>query len=312
MALQIQEYAKLSKSELVERILFAKKELDAIILAHNYQRIEIQEIADFRGDSLDLSRRAISTDAQTIVFCGVMFMAETAKILAPQKLVLIPEPGAGCPMAACATLEDVLRMRQTHADHVFITYVNSTAEVKSVSDICCTSSNAIAVVKSVGDKPVVFLPDKNLGLWVKKQLHKENMVLWDGACYVHQLITPEHVHRAREANPEAVIIVHPECVPEVIDLADVVASTNGMFRWVAEHDRPALLGTEIGLVERIRREMPEKKVGWIKPDAICSNMKLITLSKLAFAMEHRIFEVDIEENIRAKAELAIKKMLEIC
>jgi len=309
--LTLKDYAEMPPEQLRARIAEWKKKREAVILAHNYQRNEIQVVADYLGDSLDLSRRASATEARTIVFCGVMFMAETAKILSPQKTVLIPEPGAGCPMASCATLEDVLEFRKKYPNHVFITYVNSSAEVKAVSDICCTSANAVQVVKSFGDKPVVFLPDKNLGSWVKKILGKEDMILWDGGCYVHQLITIEHIKEGRKKYPDVAIIVHPECLPEVIAEADVVASTNGMYKWVAEHDKPALLGTEIGLVERIRREMPEKKVGWLKGDAICSNMKLTTLAKLARALELGIFEVKIDESIRVPAETALRKMLEL-
>ncbi len=309
--MNLKDYADLSVSELRDRIAKAKSAKNAIILAHNYIRDEVQRVADILGDSLGLSRQAAATDADTIVFCGVMFMAETAKILAPEKTVLIPEKGAGCPLAACATMEDVLEMRRKYPDHIVISYVNTTAEVKAVTDICCTSGNALEVVRSVGDKPVIFLPDKNLGAWVKRELEKENIIFWDGGCYVHQFIGLDDIERARAANPNATIIVHPECPPEVTETADVVASTAGMYRYVAEHDEPVLLGTEIGLIERIQREMPEKKVGWVKGDAICSNMKLITLPKLARCLEQNLYEVTLDEPIRAAAEDSIRKMVEI-
>jgi len=309
--MRLREYAELSDEELKVRINKARKELDALILVHNYQRNEIQEIGDVLGDSLGLSRKAADTDAEVIVFCGVMFMAETAKILSPDKKVLIPEKGAGCPMASSANMEDVIKLREKHPDHVFITYVNSTAEVKAVSDICCTSSNALEVVKSVGDKPVVFLPDNNLGSYVKSRLNKENMIIWQGGCYVHQFIQKEDVKKARLNNPEAAILVHPECPLEVSNMADLVASTSGMYNWVKDNDRPALLGTEIGLVKRIRREMPDKRVGWIRSDSICNNMKMITLAKLARCLEMQIYEVELEESIINDASGAIQRMIEI-
>ncbi len=309
--MELKEYAVLPKAELLSRIKTAKAKRNAIILAHNYVRDEVQRAADILGDSLGLSRQAAATDADTIVFCGVMFMAETAKILAPEKTVLIPDRAAGCPLAAGATMEDVLAMRRKYPDHAFVAYVNTTAEVKAVVDVCCTSANAVEVVASFGDRPVVFLPDRNLGAYVQHELDKKNMILWDGGCYVHHFITIEDIKIARAANPDARIIVHPECPPEVTMAADVVASTGGMFRWVAEHDEPALLGTEIGMVERLNREFPQKSIGWVKRSAICSNMKLMTLSKLARSMEEGIYEVEIDEAIRTDAEGSIRRMIEI-
>jgi len=208
-------------------------------------------------------------------------------------------------------MEDVLDTRRKYPDHIVISYVNTTAEVKAVSDICCTSGNALEVVKSVGEAPVIFLPDKNLGAWVKRELGKDNMILWDGGCYVHQFIGLEDIERARSENPGATIIVHPECPPEVTLAADVVASTSGMYNYAAKHNEPIILGTEIGLTERINRELPDKKVGWMKGSAICSNMKLITLPKLARCLEQDIYEVTIDEPIRAAAEGAIQKMVEL-
>ncbi len=309
--MELREYINMSKEELVSRIEKGKRERNAVILVHNYIRDEVQRVGDILGDSLGLSRQAADTDADTIVFCGVMFMAETAKILAPEKCVLIPDRIAGCPLAAGATMGDVIKMRKKYPDHAFVAYVNTTAEVKAAVDICCTSANAVEVVKSLGDRPVVFLPDKNLGMFVKTTLGKENMILWDGGCYVHQFITVEDIEMARKANPEATIIVHPECPIEVSRAADVVTSTGGMYRWVKKHDGPALLGTEIGMVERLRREFPQKQIGWVKGSAICSNMKLITLPKLARTMGEGLYEVEIDEAIRIDAERSIRRMIEI-
>ena len=301
----------MSNEKLVQKILALKKERDAIILAHNYQIGEVQDIADHTGDSLGLSIAASKVTAKVIVFCGVMFMAETAKILAPQKRVFIPEKGAGCPLAAGANMEDVLKLKEKYPDHIVISYVNTTAEVKAVTDICCTSGNAIEVVRSVGEKPVIFLPDENLGMWVKKTLGKQNMILWEGGCYVHQMIRLEHLEAARAKYPEATIIVHPECPYLVVSAADMVGSTSAMFNYVKEHDEHVILGTEIGLIERIIREIPDKKVDWLKPDAVCFNMKQITLPKLARCLEEGFYEVELEEEIRAAAGGAIRRMIEI-
>lgn len=309
--MDLREYIELSEGELRDRIAKAKEKKNAVILGHNYLRGEVQTAADILGDSLGLSREAAATDADIIVFCGVMFMAETAKILAPDRRVLIPDRIAGCPLAAGATMDDVLAAKEKYPDHAFVAYVNTTAEVKAAVDICCTSSNAVEVVKSLGDRPVVFLPDRNLGEFVKRQLGKENMVLWDGGCYVHQFITMQDLKAGRRAHPEATIIVHPECPVEVSEAADIASSTGGMYRYVREHDEPVLLGTEIGLIERIKREMPEKEVGWLKPSAVCSNMKLITLAKLARSLERELYEVDLEDSILKAASRSITRMVEI-
>lgn len=307
----LQDYIKLSIYELREIVDEEKRRAKAIVLAHNYTRPEIQQLADYIGDSLDLSRKAACSNDDIIVFCGVMFMAETAKILAPDKLVLTPEPNAGCPLAAGATMEDVIEMRRRYPEHVFIAYVNTTAEVKASVDICCTSANAVEVVRSLGEKPVVFLPDRNLGSYVQRKLRKNNMILWGGGCYVHQFISLEDIELARKEFPEWKIIVHPECPPDVAESADLVASTGGMFRWVSDHNEPALLGTEIGMIERINREMPEKQVKTLKENAVCSNMKQITLAKLARTLKESIFEVKLDEEIISMAQKTLKRMIEI-
>lgn len=307
----LKEYSELTKQELLERIETARKEKNAVLLGHNYQRNEIQVVCDHLGDSLGLSRLAANTDADVIIFCGVMFMAETAKILSPHKKVYIPEKAAGCPLAAGANMEDVIELKKKYPDHVVISYVNTTAEVKAVTDICCTSGNALEVVKSVGDRPVIFLPDKNLGTWIKETLGKEDMIIWEGGCYVHSMIRLEHLEAARAKFPEATIMVHPE-VPYIISKgADEVGSTSAMFNYVRDHDEHVILGTEIGLIERIRREMPDKRVDWLKPDAVCYNMKQITLPKLARCLEQGYYEVTLDDEIRSAAEGAIRRMVEI-
>ncbi|MCK5832467.1 quinolinate synthase NadA [bacterium] len=307
----LKDYCKLSNDELEDIIAIEKKAHDTVILAHNYVRDEVQRVADFLGDSLELSRRAARVSEKTIVFCGVYFMAETAKILSPEKRVLIPDATAGCPLAASATMGDVLKLREQYPKHAFVAYVNTSAEVKAAVDLCCTSANALDIVKSLGDRPVVFLPDMNLGAYIKRQLAKENMVLWSGGCYVHQFITLEDMIRARKDYPRWTIIVHPECTPAVTETADVVASTGGMLHWVADHDNPVLLGTEIGMVERIKREMPEKKVEPLKNSAVCYNMKQLSLPKLARSVKEGIYEVTIESEILHSAFDSISKMISI-
>ena len=311
--MELWEYAKLPKNELIERIKRAKKEKNAVILAHNYQRIEIQLLADFRGDSLQLARKATQVNADIIVFCGVMFMAEVAAILNPDKKVLIPEHQAGCPLAAGATAEDVLELKQKYPDYAVVTYVNSTAEVKAVSDIICTSANAVDVVRSFPpERGIIFVPDKNLCRYVKVQTGRENIICWDANCYVHDRFTLEDVRRARQKHPEATIIVHPECPPEVQDAADLVFSTGGMYRYVKEHPgEPVVLGTEVGMIERLNHEFPGTPVYPMSEQAVCSNMKLITLAKLARALEEEIYEVKVPQPVADRARVAIERMLEI-
>ena len=311
--MQLWDYAKLSNDELLQRIESAKQKLGAKILVHNYQRIEIQKIADFLGDSLQLARKAKEVDAPVILFCGVMFMAEMAKIINPDKLVLIPDEQAGCPLAAHASADDVIKMRQKYPDYAVITYVNSSAEVKAVSDIVCTSANAVKVVESFPqNKGIIFTPDKNLCHYAKTQTHRKNIVCWDGNCYVHDRFTLGDVKNSREKHPDAAIIVHPECPPEVQNAADVIASTGGMYRYAKEHrGKEIVLGTEIGMVERINSEFPDTPTFSMSQQAICSNMKLITLAKVARALDKKEFPVEVPEIIAAKAGRAIEKMLKL-
>ena len=307
------DYLNLPEEELVERINEARKKRNAVILAHNYQRIEVQRIADFRGDSLELAKIASKTDAEVIVFCGVMFMAETAKIVNPERTVLIPDFQAGCPLAAYATADKVLEFKKMYPDHAVVTYINSSAEVKAVSDIVCTSANPVKVVEYFPkDKGIIFVPDKNLCYYTKKQTGRENIICWEGNCYVHDRITLENVRHARQEHPEAVLIVHPEVPPEVQEVADFIASTSGMYRYVKEHpDTPAIIATEVGLIERIKDEIKGAKVYPISERAICSNMKLITLPKVLMALEENVYEVVVPDEIAEKARTAIERMLSV-
>jgi len=307
------DYLNLPEEELVERINEARKKRNAVILAHNYQRIEVQRIADFRGDSLELAKIASKTDAEVIVFCGVMFMAETAKIINPERTVLIPDFQAGCPLAAYATADKVLEFKKMYPDHAIVTYINSSAEVKAVSDIVCTSANSVKVVEYFPkDKGIIFVPDKNLCYYTKKQTGRENIICWEGNCYVHDRITLENVRHARQEHPEAVLIVHPEVPPEVQEVADFIASTSGMYRYVKEHpDTPAIIATEVGLIERIKDEVKGAEVYPISERAICSNMKLITLPKVLMALEENVYEVVVPDEIAKKARTAIERMLSV-
>jgi quinolinate synthase len=305
------DYAALPPEELRERIVRRKQELDAVILGHNYQRVEIQEVSDYLGDSLGLSQEAAATEADVIVFCGVHFMAETAKVLSPDKTVLMPDLRAGCPMADFVTGDALRRLKAEHPDAAVVAYVNSTAEVKALSDICCTSSNAVRVVESIPrDQPIIFVPDKNLADYVAQQTGRDNIIAWEGYCYVHDDMVLEELARVRAAHPEARVVVHPEARRELLDAADFVTSTSGMVALAEEHDA-LIFGTERGLVDRMRQRFPGKTFIPLSGAAICGNMKLNTLSKLAWCLEHGRHEVVLDETIRAGAEEALRRMLEL-
>jgi quinolinate synthase len=307
------DYANLSEGELIERIGVAKRDSGAVILAHNYQRLEIQKIADFCGDSLELARKVGELEAETIVFCGVMFMAETAKILNPKSRVLIPDPQAGCPLAAYGSADDITAMKAKYPDYAVVTYINSSAEAKAVSDVICTSANAPKVVASIPEnRGIIFVPDKNLCYFVKKSVKRDNIVCWNGNCYIHDRFTATDVEHARASYPDAMLIVHPECAPDVQDRADLIFSTSRMAKWVDENaGKSVVLGTETGMIEKIKSINPMAKVYPLKKDAICSNMKLNTLSKVCRALEEGVFEVAVPTEIAKRAKLSIDRMLEI-
>ena len=302
-------YSALPAEDLKARILRRKEELNAVILGHNYQRIEIQEVSDYLGDSLGLSQEAAATAADVIVFCGVHFMAETAKVLSPEKLVLMPDARAGCPMADFVTGKALRRLKAEHEGAAVVAYVNSTAEVKAESDVCCTSSNAVRVVESIPrDQPIIFVPDKNLAGYVAERTGRENIIAWDGYCYVHDDMVLAELDAARRRHPEAKVVVHPEARKDLLDQADFVTSTSGMVKLAAEHDQ-LIIGTERGLVDRLNQEYPEKTLVPLSGAAICGNMKLNTLAKLAWSLDHGRHEVVLEENMRVRAERALRRML---
>ena len=296
---------------LVEKISALKGKRNAVLLVHNYQLGEVQDIADFVGDSLDLSQRAAETAADVIVFCGVHFMAETASILCPDKVVLLPDINAGCPMANMITAERLRAKKKEHPQAAVVCYINSSAEVKAESDVCCTSANAVKVVESLDAREILFVPDQYLGHYVSTKTSKE-MILWPGFCPTHVRIKPERIKELKEEYPQAKVVVHPECTPEVIALADEVLSTSGMCRYAQRDEvREMVVGTEIGIIHRLKKENPGKRFIPISEQAICPNMKLITLEKVLWSLEEMSPEVKVPEEIRLSAKAAVDKMLEI-
>ncbi len=294
---------------LTDEILRLKKKRNAIILAHNYQVAEVQDIADLTGDSLELSRAAATMDGDVIVFCGVDFMAETAAILSPGKTVLLPVVDACCPMAAMITAEELRHVKSRYPDAAVACYVNTTAEVKAESDICCTSSNAINVVNSLKEERVIFVPDRNLARYVAR-FSKKEILPWEGYCIVHDQITPEHVRAAQNRYPGAKVVVHPECRPEVIDMADHVASTSGIMRYVcASQDTTFIIGTETGILHRIGKECPHKTCYPLSESAVCRNMKKTDLSTVRDVLSTLRPRITVPENIAREARRAIDRML---
>lgn len=299
--------------DLLARLARAKTDRKAVILAHNYQRPEVQDVADVVGDSLALARKAAATDAEVILFCGVHFMAETAAILSPDKTVLMPDSKAGCPLADMITEKELDQEIARLGNPVVITYVNSTAAIKARSDLCCTSSNAVAVVNAAPkDRPILFAPDRNLGAWAKRLSGRQDMTLWRGFCPTHNRILVEDVERARAAHPHAPVVVHPECRPEVVALADHVASTSGMLGWCRDHEATTfLIGTEIGMLHPLAKAAPGKTFLPLTERADCPNMKLTTIEKMVWALEDLSGRVTVADEIRVRALGAIERMVDI-
>jgi len=296
---------------LADDILRLKRERNAVILAHNYQPGEVQEVADLRGDSLELSRAAAREEAEVIIFCGVDFMAETAAILSPDKRVVMPAAGASCPMASMITARDLRGFKEENSGAAVVCYVNSSAEVKAESDICCTSANGVEVVASLAEETVLFVPDRNLGRYIARFTDKR-IITWNGYCYVHDRYTPEDVSRACALHPEAEVLVHPECRPEVIDLADGVYSTSGMARRAKESpSREFIIGTEVGMNYRLKEENPGKEFYPLSEKAVCLDMKKTTLERVRSALETLEPRVTVPEEVAGRARVAIERMLSI-
>ncbi len=296
----------------MDQVAELKEQLNAVILAHNYQIEAVQDLADHVGDSLGLSQAAAETDADVIVFCGVRFMAETAAILNPEKLVLLPDPEADCPMARMLDAAGLRELKARHPDAAVVCYVNSTAEVKALSDVCCTSANAVEVVDSIEpDRPIIFVPDRHLGGYVAEQTGRE-LILDRGYCPSHVRILPEHIAELLRMYPEAEVMVHPECVRDVREMADVVASTGGMVRRARQSEaRIFIVATEPGLLYRLRRENPGKEFLPASKAALCPNMKRITRGKVLWAMQERKHAVTVPDEVRADARRALDRMLEL-
>jgi quinolinate synthase len=295
----------------VKRIQKLKKEKNAIILAHNYQRGDVQDVADFVGDSFGLSQKAVSSGARTIVFCGVDFMAESAAVLNPDKTVLMPETSAQCPMAAMITPESLILEKEKYPDAAVVCYVNTPASVKAQSDICCTSANAVKVVNALPEDEIIFVPDRNLALYVADHTDKK-IIPWNGYCPTHHLILPGDVLLEIEEHPEAEILVHPECRPEVVALADQVLSTAGMLKYAKQSSsNEFIIATELGLLHRLRNEIPGKTFIPATSFAVCPNMKMNTLGSIIRALENNEHIITIPEDIRIKAKKALDRMLEV-
>ncbi len=299
-------------NKLIDKIEQLKQQRRAVILAHNYQPGEIQDLADFGGDSLGLSIKAAETDADVIVFCGVQFMAETAAILSPQKTVLLPDKHAGCPLADMITAEQLRQLKQQHPDALVVCYVNSSAEVKAESDYCCTSANAVEVVESLPpDRKIIFVPDQHLGRFVVEKTGRD-LVLWPGYCHVHVVITEEDIKNAKAEYPDAVVMVHPECTEPVKELSDQILSTGQMLKCAARSTaKRFIVGTEVGIIHALKRQSPDKEFFPATERAICPNMKLMTLEKIAWALEDMQYKVTVPQDIRIRAQKALDRMVEI-
>ncbi|MBW2503775.1 MAG: quinolinate synthase NadA [Deltaproteobacteria bacterium] len=287
-------------------------ERNAVLLAHNYMRDEVQEIADITGDSLGLSIEASETDADVIVFCGVHFMAESASILSPQKTVLLPRLDAGCPMADMVSVDGLKKLKAEHPGVPVVTYVNSSAEVKAYSDICCTSANAIKVVKSIDSKELIFVPDRNLGRWIAQFVPEKQFIYWEGYCPSHERMTLKDVLQRKTEHPDALFVCHPESAPEVSAIADHVCSTSGMYAWCRESQaRKFIIGTEPGILYRLRKENPDKEFILASSALICPNMKLTSLEDVLVALQTMTPVVTVPEQLRIKARLALQRMLDV-
>ena len=299
------------KKDLIKKIKQLKEEKNAVILAHNYQIGEIQDIADYTGDSLGLSREAANVEEDVIVFCGVDFMAETAAILSPEKTVLLPVNSAECPMAEMVTVDGLREKKEQHPAAAVVCYVNSSAAIKAESDVCCTSSNAVRVVESIPQEEVIFVPDKNLADYVEKQTDKK-IIKWEGLCPTHHRVKGTDIKKVREVLPDAPIIVHPECRPEVVAGADFVGSTAQILEFASEtSSQTIIIGTEEGIIHRLKKENPGKEFYVLNKGLICQNMKLTSLEDVAWALENMRNQVTVQDSVRLKAQEALDQMLKL-
>ncbi|HXG94981.1 MAG TPA: quinolinate synthase NadA [Blastocatellia bacterium] len=306
-----------NREALMEEIRELARERNAIILAHNYQMPEVQDVADFTGDSLGLALEAQKTDAELIIFCGVHFMAESAKILNPEKKVLLPNLSAGCSLADSITPESLDEWKARYPDHTVVTYVNSTAEVKAMSDICCTSANAVSVIRSLKSNKILFTPDRNLGNWVKRQVPEKDIVVYDGACPTHDVLRGANVAKARSAFPDSIIIAHPECREDIIALADEVCSTTAMLGRIAKYPniKTFIIATESGIIHQMKKLYPDREFimadGCIGCRLHCPYMKMISLADVKRSLVEDKFEIEVEPDVMEGARLALERMLAV-
>lgn len=302
----------MDKNDIKKKIAELKEQRDAIIVAHNYQIDEIQEISDVIGDSLTLSKYCTKSTKKVIVFCGVHFMAESAKILSPEKTVLLPEIDAGCPMADMVTVEELREAKKKHPEAVVVCYINSSAEVKAESDICCTSSNAVQVVKSIKEKDILFVPDQNLANYVAKMVPEKNIISWPGYCITHHRLKLEDVKRVRELYKDAELLIHPESPKEVVDEADFVGSTKQIIEYASKSEsKKFVIGTEMGIMYKLKKDNPDKTFYLLSQGLICPNMKKNTLISVYNALNEMKYEINIDENIRVKAKETLDRMHKI-
>jgi quinolinate synthase len=302
----------MDRSELIKQILQLKKEKKAVIVAHNYQVDDVQEIADMVGDSLALSRYCANTDSEVVVYCGVHFMAESAKILSPEKTVLLPEIDAGCPMADMVTAESLREKKKEYPGAAVVCYINSTAEVKAECDICCTSSNAIDIIKSIREKDIIFVPDQNLGSYVARMVPEKNIILWKGFCVTHHKIKAEEVKKIKELHPDALLLVHPECQPNIVELADYVGSTKQIIDYATQSEKQKfIIGTEMGVLYKLKKENPAKTFYLMSQGLVCPNMKKTSLSSVYHALKEMRYQIELDEDIRLKAKGSLDRMLKV-
>ncbi len=299
-------------SKIFREIRELKRERNAFIVAHNYQRDEVQEIADIVGDSFALSKYCASSPYETIVFCGVHFMAESAKMLSPTKTVLLPELRAGCPMADMVTAEDVREQKRHHPGAAVVCYINTSAAVKAECDISCTSSNAVKVIQSLSEKEIIFVPDKNLGSYIAEMVPEKKMISWDGFCITHHRVTGEDVENVKSVHPDAIVLVHPECRSEVVKMADFVGSTKQIIDFgTRSKQKKFIIGTEMGVLYRLKKDNPDKEFYLLSQGLICPNMKKTTLQSVYSALKEMKNRIELDEKILVKAKLTLNRMLNI-
>ncbi len=298
--------------DIKEKIQQLKQEQDAVILAHYYVSDEVQAIADYVGDSFYLSKLAVDLPQKTIVLCGVFFMGESAKLLNPEKRVLLPDTNADCPMAHMTTPESIAALRADYPDAAVVCYINSTAELKTCSDVCVTSANALKIVAALPNKEIIFVPDENLGQYIAAQLPDKRFIYDDGRCPIHARITPAAIDEARAAHPSAPVLAHPECIPAVLQKADYIGSTSGILKYATEHDvQQYIIATECGIGYQLRTQNPDKEFFFVSPTPVCEDMKFITLEKIAHALETGAGEVQLDGAVYQPANAPLAKMLEL-